>query len=213
MPQVESLTIQILGDSSGLQQELSTVADMLSQLQDQLAGVSEGADNIGQAFAGLSSSLAPLKGLSGQLSLISQQLQQLANQPVTLNVQPALDALAQLMLSAQAVAMQLAALSMASLPALPPGMTGGMGGFPSPRAYAGGGLVTGPGGIDQVPARLTAGEFVLNPEAVAALGIRQLDRWNQGMDLSQVIAPAPGQRSLSAPSVEAPPQRGNLHEP
>lgn len=213
MAQVESLTVQILGDSSSLQQELSTVADMLEQMQQQLEGVSEGASGIGQAFASLSSSLGPLQGLGHELTLISQQIQQLASLPVTLNVQPALDALGQLMRSAQAAAMQLAALSMASIPGLPTGPMGGFpmggtgGGSPPLRAYAGGGLVSGPGGIDQVSARLTAGEFVLNQEAVTALGFQQLDRWNQGLDLAQTTIPAPGERPLTAvPEQRSPPR-------
>lgn len=194
MPQVESLTVQILGDSSGLQQELNSVADLLDQLEQQLFAATDGAEEFGNALGGLSAAVEPLQALSQELLLINQQVQQISSQPVTLNVQPALDALTQLMQSVQGVAAQLAALSAASLPgplAGFPGMPfGGQGGGPfMPRAYASGGIVTGPGGIDQVAARLTAGEFVLNQHAVATLGVNQLDRWNRGTDLRPVTMP------------------------
>jgi len=191
MPLVESLTVQILGDSSGLEQELNSVADLLEGLQQQLAGASEGAAGIGNAFGGLASALAPLQALSSELGIISQQIQQLAGQPVSLNVQPALEALNLLMQNAQAAAAQLAMLSSMSLPGLPTGFPGGISGGTGgmtpmpPRAYAEGGIVTGPSGIDEVPARLTAGEFVLNRNAVAALGAGQLDRWNRGIGLNE----------------------------
>jgi len=199
MSQTESLTIEILGDSSGLQQELSSVADMLDQLEEQLAAATEEASGFGEAFSGLEGALGPLQALGGELSLISQQIQQLASQPVTLNVEPALNALNQLMQSAQAAAMQLAALSAFSLPGLPM-MAGfpmeGIGGFP--QAFAEGGLVTGPEGVDKVSARLTAGEFVLNADAVASLGIGQLERWNRGQDLSTRPVPELSELSFSS---------------
>jgi len=46
------------------------------------------------------------------------------------------------------------------------------------RHFAPGGFVTGPGGIDQVPARLTAGEFVLRKEVVNAVGVGNLNSLN-----------------------------------
>jgi len=203
MPLVESLTVQILGDSSGLEQELNSVADLLDELQQQLAGANEGAAGLGNAFGNLASALAPLQALSSELGMIGQQIQQLAGQPVSLNVQPALDALNLLMQNALAAAAQLAMLSNVALPGLPAGfpgrMPGGTGEIMStlPRAYAEGGIVTGPSGIDEVPARLTAGEFVLNRNAVAALGASQLDRWNRGIGLEET-QPAGLSRSTEA---------------
>ncbi|WP_437225290.1 hypothetical protein SH661x_004000 [Planctomicrobium sp. SH661] len=202
MPQVESLTVQILGDSSDLQTELESVAEMLDGLQQQLAEGAEGATDLGNAFSGLSSSLAPLQGFSGALSLISQQIQQIAGLPVTLNVQPALNALAQLMQAAQAAAAQLAAISMASIagptigPWSPVPFPGG-GRAQVQRAYAGGGLVAGPSGIDRVSAHLTAGEFVLNQEAVLKLGVNRLDQWNRGIGVGDAIVPDPRERLLA----------------
>jgi phage-related protein len=46
--------------------------------------------------------------------------------------------------------------------------------------FASGGLVTGASGTDMIPARLTAGEFVLNKEAVSNIGLGNLNRMNTG---------------------------------
>ena len=43
-----------------------------------------------------------------------------------------------------------------------------------------GGLVTGPGGIDRVPAMLTAGEFVINKDAASSIGLPGLLALNSG---------------------------------
>ena len=48
--------------------------------------------------------------------------------------------------------------------------TGGL--VTQPREYSSGGSVSGPGGVDKVPARLTAGEFVMSKGAV--------DKWGAG---------------------------------
>jgi len=45
--------------------------------------------------------------------------------------------------------------------------------------YADGGIVKGPGGIDNVPARLTAGEFVMSKKAVDKLGVSFLSSLNK----------------------------------
>jgi hypothetical protein len=47
------------------------------------------------------------------------------------------------------------------------------------RKYASGGMVYGPSGTDQIPARLTSGEYVLNKGATYALGGKVLDYMNQ----------------------------------
>jgi hypothetical protein len=189
MPQVESLTVQILGDSSGLQEELHSVADLIDSLVSELSAATEGVGAFGDSFGNLAAAVSPLQGVSNQLGLIIQQLQQISSQPLTLNVQPALDALATLIQSAQSAAMQLQALSAIPVgPAIGAGMpmmeaTAMMGGLMEAaprRLFASGGLVTGPSGIDQVPARLTAGEFVLNPDAVAQIGLNRLEDWNRG---------------------------------
>lgn len=44
--------------------------------------------------------------------------------------------------------------------------------------FASGGPVHGPGGVDTIPARLTAGEFVLRKEVVSAIGVSRLNAIN-----------------------------------
>jgi len=46
--------------------------------------------------------------------------------------------------------------------------------------FAMGGLVTGPSGVDTIPASLSAGEFVLNRNAVSNIGLGNLNRMNAG---------------------------------
>ncbi|WP_437186944.1 hypothetical protein SH668x_000315 [Planctomicrobium sp. SH668] len=186
MPQVESLTVQILGDSSDLQQELTSVADQLDELGTRLTSMSSGFDGLGSTMQSLGNVVGPLQSIGSVVAALNQQIQLLSGHSVTLDVSPALSTLGQLLQAAQMTAAQLAALSMMSLGG------GGMpavGGGPSPlnvsgklptRNFASGGAVIGPGGIDQVPARLTAGEYVLNQSAVDALGVDLLNHWNAG---------------------------------
>jgi len=47
------------------------------------------------------------------------------------------------------------------------------------KAFASGGQVDGPGGVDNVPAMLTAGEYVIKKSSVNKLGIPFLERLNQ----------------------------------
>ena len=46
------------------------------------------------------------------------------------------------------------------------------------KQYSGGGEVSGPAGIDKVPAMLTDGEFVMSKGAVQKFGVRQLEAMN-----------------------------------
>jgi len=201
MPHVESLTVRILGDSSSLQQELNSVAGLLDSLQQQLSATSEHVGEMGELFSGLSGATGALQGLGNQLSFLNQQVQQLSSQSIHLNVRPALGALSQLVQAAQLAAAQLAALSAISIggpmPMPVPMLPTGGGPFPI-RGYAGGGMVTGPAGVDQVSARLTAGEFVLSQDTVAALGTDQLDRWNRGLDLQPATIPDQSRRPVSS---------------
>ena len=50
--------------------------------------------------------------------------------------------------------------------------------------FAMGGLVTGPSGVDTIPASLSAGEFVLNRGAVSSIGLGNLNRMNAGGQMS-----------------------------
>jgi len=178
----ESLTVEILGDSSPLEQELSQVADSLSGLQEQLEGIAAGTGQFAAQLQNLAGALGPLQAISQQLSLLSQQIQGLSQQPVTINVSPALGALQQLTQAIQAAAQQLAALNLSAAIGGMTGGTTGMGRLPTLPGFATGGLVTGPAGIDQVPARLTAGEYVLSRNTVSSVGIATLNLLNEGRE-------------------------------
>jgi hypothetical protein len=223
MPIAETLTVEILGDSSSLQAELTDVANLLDGLQQQLAAAGEASTGLGERLGSVAGALGPLQSVSSELEIVVGQITALSQQPVTLDVQPALAALQELVQAMQGAAQQMAALSLTSaagpMSALPGdmGVLGGggrVGGELSPRAYAGGGMVTGPSGIDQVAARLTAGEFVLNRDAVATLGLPALERLNNGGGESFVaVPPVPlemGSRSVGTLPAAAPtifPQR------
>ena len=58
-----------------------------------------------------------------------------------------------------------------------------------------GGFVSGPGGIDQVPARLTAGEFVMSKGAVEKYGVNTLAGMNAaggGTNIPTLMGGKPG---------------------
>jgi hypothetical protein len=182
----ESLTVRILGDSSGLQQELETVAHALDRLQQQISEASDAGRQIGEGLGQAATAMGPLTRVSTMLQQISQQARALGQQPITLNVQPAMAALAQLSAMIQMVA------------ALLQGLGGGFGVFggggfgagggrpvrmPAP-AFANGGLVEGPAGTDQVPAWLTAGEFVMSRESTRRIGTTFLTALNSPRPLA-----------------------------
>src|SRR5690606_15945308 len=128
---------------------------------EQFTAAEEASQRFSESLSRISNAIGPLQQVSAQLNVVSQQIQGLSRIPVTLNVQPALQALQQLIQAAQAAAAQLQAISMLSM--IGPGPTSTPGPVPiapGPRQMASGGLVTGASGIDQVAARLTAGEFV-----------------------------------------------------
>jgi len=52
---------------------------------------------------------------------------------------------------------------------------------------ASGGPVNGPGGVDMVPAMLTAGEFVINRQAASAIGLPTLNALNQGKGVDKPV--------------------------
>lgn len=180
----ESLTVRILGDSSGLQQELSNVEQSISQLHDRITSATQAGQQVGTALGRVANATGPLQQVSNLLSRVTQQARALSQQPITLNVRPAIAALNQLMQVINQVASQLRNLSLggggggggpAPAPVAPP-----VGGFDrTGRPFAGGGLVTGPSGIDRVATRLTAGEFVLNRFSVETLGHSFVAQLNQ----------------------------------
>lgn len=53
--------------------------------------------------------------------------------------------------------------------------------------YSNGGVVSGAGGLDKVPAMLSAGEVVLNAAQQSNLA-NQLDRWWSGMNVTVVVS-------------------------
>ncbi|WP_145372257.1 hypothetical protein [Maioricimonas rarisocia] len=172
----QSLTVRILGDSSHLQNELSRVLDQVQQLQKRMADLTPAAGNMANGLSRVATAVRPLQQVQQMLAGVTQQVRALSRTPVTLNVAPALQALQRLRAAIEAVASLVRSL-------------GGGGGGPAPmspprpplgRPYAAGGLVTGPPGRDRVPARLSAGEFVLRAEAVRDLGLDSLHRLNAG---------------------------------
>lgn len=207
----ESLTVRILGDSSGLRRELTSVADQLDQLEQKIASAGRAGRAFGEAIERLSATMQPLQQLSSRFTQVGQQAQAISRQPITLNVQPALQALQQLLQRVQQVARQLQSLSFPSAvpaalaPQAPPRAVG--------PGFSSGGFVTGPNGHDRVPARLTAGEFVLRKEVVAVLGTEYLERLNRaparvGAPLTETAPRSPAPRPIVAlPSASAVPSR------
>lgn len=169
----ESLTVRILGDSSSLRQELESAAEQIDALQARLAAGSGVGPDLARMLLPLEGAVRPLESLSALVERVRGQLAALSGTPVTLNVAPAMGALQQLV-----AMMQQAAAQMRFLGTLSGGGAGVAAAAPV-RGFASGGLVTGPTGVDNITARLTAGEFVLSREAVAALGEGTLSRWNR----------------------------------
>lgn len=169
----ESLTVRLLGDSSQLQGELESVAGRVEELAGRLSAVQGGFDRAGRSASSLGVAVAPLQNVARAIDQVQGKLDQLSRTSVSLNVSPALNALAMLSQAVSQVASQLASLFIAAAP------IGGGGGEPTGMRFASGGLVTGPGGIDRVPALLTAGEYVLQASAVERLGIGFLEAINQ----------------------------------
>jgi hypothetical protein len=173
----ESLTLRILGDSSGLRRELDDVLGRLDSFRHKVADLSSAGQQLAKAFTGLGAATNPLQGVSKLLTQITQQVRTLGQTPLSLNVQPALNALQRLAAAIEAIAARLRAIAVFPVPGrpvtpAPPAVP------PFPPKYGAGGLVTGPAGLDRVPAFLTAGEFVLNRQAVASLGADLLHTLN-----------------------------------
>ena len=175
----ESLTVRILGDSSQLRAELQGVVQEVSGLQSALDRVTSVGDRVSEGFGRAAGATRPLEQLSQLIGRIVGQVGQLNQTPITLNVEPALQSLAQLSGAIQSVAAQLAALAAFPIGPGTVGPAGGGGGGPI-RAFADGGLVSGPAGRDVVPSLLTAGEYVLSQETTAVLGRDFLDALNTG---------------------------------
>lgn len=213
----ESLTVHILGDSSGLQQELERVLEQLGGLSEQFAASATSQSDFAAGLLQLSEGVATLQLLGETLSQVGTQLDELSQQTISLNDDPALQSLQ--LLTQTALSAAWAIQSISSLPiGLPagtgfggPGMGGlfpgggfggfGVGGEPI-RQFAGGGLVAGPTGIDQIAARLTAGEYVLNRTSVQFLGVPFLEQLNaapQRFSAATAATGAPLAAALATP--------------
>ena len=198
----ESLTVRILGDSSGLQRELDGVLNRLDDLREKFTASADSANQLTRSFAKISQAISPLQRIGSLLARIQQQLRSISQQPLTLNVSPALQALQQLSQAARQAAMQIQ-----MIPSIPVGGAGpATGPFPLPpltptpsgprQRFAGGGLVVGPQGIDKVTTQLTAGEYVLSRSAVESLGIGLLEQLNS-IGGQRLRSPSVGEFSLS----------------
>lgn len=169
----ESLTIAIRGDSSHLSRELDRVGERIAALSDRLGRFNRAAEEMGRSFERFGLAIGPLQTISTLLERITGQIRLLSRTPIVLDIRPAVQSLLILGRLIDATAARLARLSAV-------GAVGGAGAVAGPiRGYASGGMVSGPGGIDRVPAMLTAGEFVIRRPAVQQLGAAFLSALNQ----------------------------------
>lgn len=135
---VESLTVQIQGDTQGLTTALDEAFSRVQQLQSSTDSAGASAESLGPSLAGAASALVPLQQMAQTLSRISQQATALGQQPVTLNVQPALGAVQSLMSAIQSVASQLQALAWPGVGPQPSGSPGATSpGIPRPGSSPG----------------------------------------------------------------------------
>lgn len=167
----ESLIIRIVADASHAEREIDNVARRVADLQTRFTELAEAGRSVSTLAGSIASLAGPLQGIGTLVARVSAQVRALSRAPVTLNVAPAVAALARLAQMIQLVGGQLARLN--SIGGGLPGM------LPPPLRMAQGGLVRGPGGIDRVPALLTAGEFVLRKPAVERLGAAFLEALNR----------------------------------
>lgn len=173
----ESLTIRILGDSSHLQNALDGVTRRLSDLQSRLSQIGNVEQQIGRTVGRFSRLARPLEEVSRLLDRIANQARLLGRIPINLNVAPAINSLNVLSRMIDQMAVKARLLSIGGI---------GGGGFPLPSSgrvprFADGGLVTGPSGVDRIPALLTSGEFVIRQPVVQQLGATFLSALNQNL--------------------------------
>jgi hypothetical protein len=189
----ESLTIRILGDSSQLQQELQSVGQRITDLKSQFSQFAEVNRVVDESLRRVTAFARPLENISRLIDRIAGQARALGRVPITLNISPALNALAVLSRAIARIAAQIR-----SLPPISPGFSGPLP-LPGPtrvplRRFAEGGVVSGPVGLDRVPAMLTAGEFVVREPAARQLGVSFLEALNRN------LRPQPVGQASSLPS-------------
>ncbi|MBD3673493.1 MAG: hypothetical protein HUJ26_08195 [Planctomycetaceae bacterium] len=186
----ESLTIKIQGDSSGFSRELDQVVSQVTNLESRLNSVDSASQRLASSLQGLRSAMAPINRISQALEQVKQQMTSLSSTPITLNVQPALNALQSLQAQIAATRAQLQALQGMSATGAGFGGAGAVG-------YAHGGLVNGRPGLDRIPAMLTAGEFVVRESSVNQLGVQFLSVLNERGSLPQRSASRENIRELN----------------
>lgn len=127
----ESLTIRILADSSQFRTELDSALSLLDRLRDSVGTVAEAGRTLAASFSRLASATTPLQQIGKLLSAIHQQIETINQTPLSINVDLALNALAQLSGMIDSVAAKLSALSSIGSPPTAGALPGSPGPFPS----------------------------------------------------------------------------------
>jgi hypothetical protein len=162
----ESLTVRILGDSSGLQRELEGVLSLLAGFRESVSSIADAGQSAVAGLSAIEGASAPLQQVSKLIATITRQLQVLAQTPVTINVAPALGALQRLLGIVDLVASRLRMLSAGSgaggmLPAAGGAASKGL--APSPGVGSSGSMsvsgVAGAGGFNTASALAVAPRF------------------------------------------------------
>ncbi len=200
----ESLTVRILADSSELTRGLEEARRQLRTLGEQIAGLSNAGRGISSPLERLSSQQRGLEQVSTALSRISAAVRELSVQSITLNVAPALSALQNLSAMVDLIRAKLASVGAGGIGSAAVSSTGNgiagsgdaAGGGGRVAGFASGGMVSGPAGLDRVPAMLSRGEFVLQSDAVDALGVGFLQGLNAMRPGGVELMPASGGGSV-----------------
>ncbi|QDT67069.1 hypothetical protein [Calycomorphotria hydatis] len=193
----ESFTVRILADSSSLRSELESVTRQIESLGDRLTHITSAERAFGRISSNVSNISTAARPAAAALDGILQRIQRISGTPLQLNVQPALSSLAVLSRGMDLIYAKLRTLSAGQF------ALGGLS-LPSPvptRRFATGGYVNGPGGVDRVPAMLTAGEYVLRRPVVQQLGVELLNEINRGSVLNQRSIGASSQASTTTSQV------------
>ena len=139
----------------------------MEAFREKLTEVSDWSSQLGETIDRVGSSHG-LERVNSLLERIRSQMIRINNTPLAINVAPAMGSLATLSSVLDAIIYKLLAIRALG------GIGGGGGAAPAAAApvgeFATGGFVTGPPGIDRVPAMLTAGEFVISSPSVQELG-------------------------------------------
>lgn len=168
---IERLTVEIEAETASFEEALSQLIDRIGTMESRIASLLEVSSRAGAALERLSSQGAGLILVAQLLERILLLMGQIAARPLVINVAPALAALQSVL-----ALMSLIAARGAAVGAIGGAPTGGGGRV---AGFASGGLVTGPPGLDRIPAFLSQGEFVVRREAVEQVGLGELIKLNQ----------------------------------